>query len=114
MALEVEARAAVSDQVAALALRPRMGKRGRWSVRCSMRRGDVPAWRRPLVCRTYGFYADGADGKHCDKVSQAVAAHPEAAIVWGHEPAIFVRPKGLGDGADADRPVATLYEEDAP
>jgi Fe-S-cluster containining protein len=114
-ALGVEVRAAVSDKVAALALRTAQGQVG--PVVCPLldtERGMCRVYSaRPLACRTYGFYAEGADGKHCDKVSQAVAAHPDAAIVWGHEPAIFRQAeKDLGMVQTLIDWWPTLHEED--
>lgn len=59
---------------------------------------------RPLACRTYGFYVDGADGKHCERVTEAVLAHPSEDVVWGNEPALL-------DGAARELgPSRTLLE----
>jgi len=46
---------------------------------------------RPLACRTYGFYAEGQHGKHCSRVSDALAEHDSSEVVWGNESALFAR-----------------------
>lgn len=44
---------------------------------------------RPLACRTYGFYVDGADGKYCGKVTAALQQNPDADVVFGNEPSVL-------------------------
>jgi Fe-S-cluster containining protein len=59
---------------------------------------------RPLACRTYGFYVEGRDGKHCQRVSDALAEHDPSDVVWGNESALFTRAeKELG-------PARSLFE----
>lgn len=46
---------------------------------------------RPLGCRTYGFYVEGRDGKHCQRVTDALTEHDASDVVWGNEAALFAR-----------------------
>lgn len=64
---------------------------------------------RPLACRTYGYYADRGDGKHCDQVTTAVAAHNDAPIVWGNETALMARAEAALGGV---RPLSDWWRDD--
>lgn len=46
---------------------------------------------RPLACRTYGFYVEGQQGKHCQRVTDALTEHDANDVVWGNESALFAR-----------------------
>lgn len=43
---------------------------------------------RPIACRTYGFYVERDAGLHCAKVTDAVAANANDAVVWGNGEAV--------------------------
>lgn len=51
---------------------------------------------RPLACRTYGFYVDGAEGLYCEDLRTGVEAGIYNDVVWGNGRAIQERSAALG------------------
>lgn len=55
---------------------------------------------RPVVCRTYGFYAQRDQGFHCKEIASHTATGNWSEVVWGNQDAIDCRLRGLGDTRD--------------
>lgn len=51
--------------------------------------GACPVYaQRPVVCRTYGFYARRDGGLYCSDIEAQVAAGQHATVVWGNHEAV--------------------------
>lgn len=60
--------------------------------------GACPVYaRRPVACRTYGFYVQRDLGLYCRDIEVRVAAGALADVVWGNHDAIDRRLAGLGE-----------------
>lgn len=53
--------------------------------------------RRPVACRTYGFYVQRDLGLYCHDIETLVADGALADVVWGNHDAIDHRLAGLGE-----------------
>jgi Fe-S-cluster containining protein len=53
--------------------------------------------RRPVACRTYGFYVQRDLGLYCHDIETRVAAGTLADVVWGNHDAIDHRLAGFGE-----------------
>jgi len=77
----------VDTRIAELGVAEREGRLPR-HITCPMLDEQEGACRvyahRPAACRTYGFYVERGIGLHCEMITEAVAARPEDAIVWGN------------------------------
>lgn len=52
--------------------------------------------RRPLACRTYGFYVQRGLGLYCKEIEARVARGEWATVVWGNQDALDRRLSGCG------------------
>ena len=53
---------------------------------------------RPIVCRTYGFYAERDAGLHCNRVTRALEDNDrDGTVVWGNGEAIAADMKPFGE-----------------
>jgi len=55
---------------------------------------------RPVICRTYGFYAQRGQELCCMEIVSHLAAGNSIEVVWGNHDAIDCRLRGLGDTRD--------------
>lgn len=53
--------------------------------------------QRPVVCRTYGFYARREGGLYCGEIEAQVAAGQHADVVWGNHEAVERELAGMGE-----------------
>jgi Fe-S-cluster containining protein len=56
--------------------------------------------RRPVACRTYGFYVQRDKGLYCQEIEARVAAGDWAAVVWGNHDTVDRQLNALGDSRD--------------
>lgn len=56
--------------------------------------------RRPLACRTYGFYVQRGLGLYCKEIEARVARGEWATVVWGNQDALDRRLSGCGTARD--------------
>lgn len=67
---------------------------------------------RPVVCRTYGFYAGRDGGRHCEEVGRQVADRGvEGEVVWGHEEGVQ---RALREGGPKEASLDAWWCEDPP
>ncbi|MFA6972627.1 MAG: YkgJ family cysteine cluster protein [Gallionella sp.] len=60
--------------------------------------GTCPVYtRRPVACRTYGFYVQRDLGLYCHDIESSVADGALADVVWGNHDAIDRRLAGMGE-----------------
>lgn len=60
--------------------------------------GSCPVYtRRPVACRTYGFYVQRDQGLYCHDIESRVADGTLADVVWGNHDAIDHRLARLGE-----------------
>jgi len=60
--------------------------------------GFCPVYtRRPVACRTYGFYVQRDLGLYCHDIESRVADGALVDVVWGNHDAIDQRLAGLGE-----------------
>lgn len=60
--------------------------------------GSCPVYtRRPVACRTYGFYVERELGLYCHDIELRVADGSLMDVVWGNHDAIDHRLAGLGE-----------------
>jgi uncharacterized protein len=52
---------------------------------------------RPVVCRTYGFYAQRGQGLWCKEIESHIADGNWTGVVWGNQDAIDCRLRSLGE-----------------
>lgn len=52
---------------------------------------------RPVICRTYGFYAQRGQELCCTEIASHIAAGDLIEVVWGNQDAIDCRLRSLGD-----------------
>ncbi|MDP5238026.1 YkgJ family cysteine cluster protein [Uliginosibacterium sp. 31-16] len=53
--------------------------------------------QRPVVCRSYGFYARRDGGLYCSEIEAQVAAGLHATVVWGNHEAVERELAGMGE-----------------
>lgn len=53
--------------------------------------------RRPVACRTYGFYVQRDFGLYCHDIETRVADGALVDVVWGNQDAVDRRLAGLGE-----------------
>lgn len=67
---------------------------------------------RPVVCRTYGFYAGRDGGRHCEEVGRQVAIRGAAAeVIWGHEEGVQ---RALREGSPREASLDAWWSEIPP
>jgi Fe-S-cluster containining protein len=60
--------------------------------------GTCPVYaRRPVACRTYGFYVQRDKGLYCRDIQTRVEDGTWADVVWGNHDAIDRQLAGLGE-----------------